>query len=70
MSEKAVLVVLGCVLAVLVSVLVGAGAGYLSRRTGATYPAAVLQAGAAFAATLGVVAAVTAALTAVAVLLQ
>jgi hypothetical protein len=58
----AVLVVLGCALVLVVAALVGAGAGYLARRDGASYPAAVTRAVAAFGATLGVAAAITAAL--------
>ncbi|MGW0704165.1 hypothetical protein ACWD0A_33710 [Streptomyces sp. NPDC002867] len=65
----AFMVVLGCLLVVLVASLVGAAAGYLSRRSGASYPAAVLRAGAAFGATLIVVAAVAGALAAVVALL-
>ncbi|MCX4561568.1 hypothetical protein OHA02_36000 [Streptomyces phaeochromogenes] len=55
-------------LVALVAVLLGAGAGYLARRDGASYPAAVMRAAAAFGATLGVVSAVTAAIAAVAAL--
>ncbi|MBT2395414.1 hypothetical protein [Streptomyces sp. ISL-100] len=70
MSDKVVLFVLGCALVVLVAALMGAGAGYLARRDGASYPAAVTRAAAAFGATLGVVSAVTAASAAVAALVR
>ncbi|MGW7647126.1 hypothetical protein [Streptomyces bobili] len=66
----AFMVVLSCVVVVLAAVLVGVGAGYLARREGASYPAAVLRAGAAFGTTLITVATVTGALAAVAALLR
>lgn len=62
MSVQVFMVLVGCALAVLFGVLTGVGAGYLARRDGASYPAAVGKAAAAFAATLMVATAVTAAL--------
>ncbi|MCX4561571.1 hypothetical protein [Streptomyces phaeochromogenes] len=62
MAVQVFMVLMGCALAVLFGVLTGAGAGYLARRDGASYPAAVGKAAAAFAATLMVATAVTAAL--------
>jgi hypothetical protein len=68
MSDKAVVLALGCVLAVLVAVLVGGAACYVARRGGASFPAMLSTAGVAFATTLGVAAAVTQAVTAAALL--
>ncbi|MFE4922637.1 hypothetical protein [Streptomyces sp. NPDC056661] len=68
MSNKAVLVLLGCVLAVLIAALLGAAAGYLARRDEASYPRALSTAGAAFATTLVVMAAVVQAVMAVSAL--
>lgn len=65
MSHNFVLLALGCVLVLLVAVLLGAGAGYLARRDGASYPAAAMYSATAFGATLTVVSAVTAAVAAV-----
>ncbi|MGV9568859.1 hypothetical protein ACWDRX_04210 [Streptomyces nigra] len=65
MSDKAVLVVMGCVLAVLIAAMVGAAACYLARRGDASYPTALTMAGAAFATTLAVMAAVAQAVMAV-----
>ncbi|MFF7602335.1 hypothetical protein ACWC4A_38030 [Streptomyces mirabilis] len=70
MSVVAFMVLLGVGLAVGAAALVAAVAGYLIRRSGGSYPAAVLGAGAAFGATLGVVATVTGAVAAVAALLR
>ncbi|MGW2325705.1 hypothetical protein ACWC5C_08070 [Streptomyces sp. NPDC001700] len=64
MSDKAVLVVMGCVIAVLIAALVGATACYLARRGEASYPTALITAGAAFATTLALMAAVVQAVTA------
>lgn len=69
-SAVAFMVVLGCGLVVMLATLVGVAAGYLIRRSGGSYPAAVLGAGAGFGATLGVVAAAVAALAAVVSLLR
>jgi hypothetical protein len=66
----AFMIVLGCVLVVLAAAAVGVGAGYLVRRSGGSYPAAALRAGAAFGTTLIVVATVTGALAAVVALLR
>ncbi|GAA2535293.1 hypothetical protein ABTY20_01055 [Streptomyces sp. NPDC126497] len=62
MSVQVFMVLVGCALAVLFGALAGIGAGYLARRDGASYPAAVGRAAAAFAATLMLATAVTAAL--------
>ncbi|MFJ9679371.1 hypothetical protein ACIRP2_15055 [Streptomyces sp. NPDC101194] len=62
MSVKVFMVMVGCALALLFGTLVGMGAGYLARRDGASYPAAAGRAAAAFAATLMLASAMTAAL--------
>ncbi|WP_159944601.1 hypothetical protein [Nocardiopsis sp. FR6] len=64
MSNHAAVLLLAFVLTVLVSILIGAAAGYLARRDQATYPAAISHAAMATATTLTMVAAVTAALVA------
>jgi hypothetical protein len=56
------LVVLVSVLVVIVALLTAAGAGKLARLDGATYPAAITRAAAAFGVVLTVAAAVTGAL--------
>ncbi|MEV5644052.1 hypothetical protein AB0L67_28470 [Streptomyces flaveolus] len=61
MPELAV-VVFTAVLVVILALLTAVGAGKLARLDGATYPAALMRGGAAFAAVLSVAAAVTAAL--------
>lgn len=66
MSDKAVLVVMGCVLAVLIAAVVGAAACYLARQGEDSYPTELTMAGAAFATTLVVMAAVVQAVMAVA----
>lgn len=67
MSDRLMLTLILIVLSVLgTAVLTAAGAGYLARRDGASYPAMVTRAAAAFAAVLGVSAAVIAAVAAVA----
>ncbi|MBT1095086.1 hypothetical protein [Streptomyces sp. Tu102] len=63
MPELAV-VVFASVLVVILALLTAAGAGKLARLDGATYPAAITRAAAAFAAVLTVAAAVTGALAA------
>ncbi|MGW1954561.1 hypothetical protein ACWCPI_17705 [Streptomyces sp. NPDC001920] len=70
MSVLAYLLMSGCVLVLVVAFLVGGAAGYLARRDGASYPAAVTRAATAFGATLGVVAAVVGALAAVVAVLR
>lgn len=65
MSSKTVLFLLSCSVLMLVAALVGAMAGYLARRDGASYPCAVARGGAAFGTTLVVEAAVVAAMAAV-----
>ncbi|MFI6150305.1 hypothetical protein [Streptomyces sp. NPDC051109] len=55
-------VLLSTVMALVVAVLVAAGAGKLARLDGATYPAAILRAATAFASVLTLTAAATAAL--------
>ncbi|QES47595.1 hypothetical protein DEJ50_06920 [Streptomyces venezuelae] len=64
-SVRTALVLLSIAVALMTAVLAGAAAGCLARRDRATYPAALSRAGAAFAATLGLAAALTAALAAV-----
>ncbi|MFJ2730791.1 hypothetical protein [Streptomyces collinus] len=64
MNNETAVVGLGCGLAVVVAVMVAATGGYLARRDGASYPAALTRAGVAFAATLTLAAAATAALAA------
>lgn len=59
------LILLVTALVVVVAVLAAAVAGKLARLDGATYPAALTRAGIAFAATLTLATAFTAALTAV-----
>lgn len=62
MSDRAALTLLACALTLVVAVIVGTGAGYLARRDHATYPAALARAVVAFAVTLNLAAALTAAL--------
>ncbi|GHE51684.1 hypothetical protein [Streptomyces capitiformicae] len=64
MTNEMAVIVLGVGLVLVAASMIAAGAGYLARRDGASYPAAVTRAGAALAATLTVVAAATAALAA------
>lgn len=54
-----------CMLVVQFAVMVGTATGYLARRDGASYPAALLLACRVFGATLALTAAVTAAATGV-----
>ncbi|MFI0711389.1 hypothetical protein ACH4SK_12150 [Streptomyces inhibens] len=62
MSDRIVLILLSCALAAVIAALVGAAAGYLARRDHATYPTALSRAAVAFASTVTLIAAVTAAL--------
>lgn len=63
MSTTTVALVISAVtVAVIISVLIAVGAGYLARLDGATRAATVTRAGVAFAATLTLFAAVTSAL--------
>ncbi|MEU6666646.1 hypothetical protein [Streptomyces sp. NPDC046727] len=64
MSDHTAVILLGFTLSVFAAVLVAAGAGYLARRERCSYPAAATRAAAAFAATLTLIAVVTATLVA------
>ncbi|MFE0176887.1 hypothetical protein ACFWZ2_31745 [Streptomyces sp. NPDC059002] len=66
MSDRTAMIVLATALIVVIATLVAAGAGYLARRDQSTYPAAVMRAAAAFAATLTLAAVLTTAFVAVA----
>ncbi|MFG2313214.1 hypothetical protein ACGFS9_31815 [Streptomyces sp. NPDC048566] len=70
MAVVAFMVVSASALLLLMAALTGAGVGYLVRRDGGSYPAAILRAGTAFGAVLALVAAVTTAVAAVADLLR
>lgn len=63
MSDLAT-VLLGAAVALVLAVLAATAAGKLARLDGATYPAAILRAAAAFASVVALTAAVTAALAA------
>lgn len=52
MTDHVALLVLSTALATLCALMIAAGAGFLARRDGATYAQAITRAGAAFAATL------------------
>ncbi|WP_435106672.1 hypothetical protein [Nocardiopsis synnemataformans] len=62
MSERIMLLILTCALVTIVAVLVGAGAAYLARRDGASYPRAIVRAAATAVATLTLAAVITTAL--------
>lgn len=62
MSDRAAVILLACSVIVVVAALTGAGAGYLARRDGSTYPAAVNRAAIAFTATITLAAVITTAL--------
>lgn len=62
MTDHAALVLLAAALITLTAALLGAAAGYLARRDRATYPQALSRAAATFAATLTLIAVVSAAL--------
>ncbi|MEU4498921.1 hypothetical protein AB0F96_37135 [Streptomyces sp. NPDC023998] len=64
MNNEMAVIVLGMALVVVVASMTAAGAGYLARRDGASYPAALMRAAKTFATMLMVAAAVTAALAA------
>lgn len=64
MTHEGAVMVLAMALIVVVAGMIGAAAGYLARRDGASYPAALTRAAAAFAATLMLAAVVTGALVA------
>ncbi|MFI1154890.1 hypothetical protein [Streptomyces sp. NPDC020817] len=59
MSDHTALILLAAMMTAMLAAAVGAGAGYLARRDGATYPAAMNRAVIAFTTTL-TLAAVTA----------
>ncbi|WP_405525725.1 hypothetical protein OG592_40770 [Streptomyces avidinii] len=62
MSNHTALVLLAAAMTAMVAAATGVGAGYLARRDGATYPAAVNRAVIAFATTLTLAAVVATAL--------
>ncbi|GGO94556.1 hypothetical protein [Wenjunlia tyrosinilytica] len=64
MSDRTVMILLACVLAVIVAVLAAAAAGYLARCDHATPQAALSRAALVFAATLTLAANLTTALVA------
>jgi hypothetical protein len=63
-TNETAVIVLGMGLLLVVASMIAAGAGYLARRDGASYPAAGTWAAASFVATLMVASAVTTALAA------
>lgn len=63
-SDRLPLLLLTALTALVLAITAAAGAGYLSRRDGASYPAAITRAAAAFAAMLTVTAALITAMAA------
>ncbi|CAM5617962.1 Integral membrane protein OS=Streptomyces aurantiogriseus OX=66870 GN=GCM10010251_95650 PE=4 SV=1 [Streptomyces aurantiogriseus] len=66
MSNHLALVLFTALATLVLAITAAAGAGYLSRRDGASYPAAITRAAAAFAATVTVTAALVTAAVALA----
>lgn len=66
MSNHLALVLFTALATLVLAITAAAGAGYLSRRDGASYPAAITRAAAAFAATVTVTAALVTATVALA----
>ncbi|MFF4362831.1 hypothetical protein ACFY1U_34480 [Streptomyces sp. NPDC001351] len=66
MSNRFALALFTVLATIVLAITAAAGAGYLSRRDGASYPAAITRAAAAFAATVTVTAALVTAIVALA----